>query len=70
MDMVTKNKISHRGRALEALRNGLVEEGKEDEGKVAVRKRRSSGGDAGKVEAAKKAKEVKEEDNGYTPAKA
>ena len=65
MDMVTKNKISHRGRALEALRNGLVEEGKED-----VRKRRSSGGDAGKVEAAKKAKEVKEEDNGYTPAKA
>ena len=25
MDMATKNKISHRGRALEALRNGLME---------------------------------------------
>ena len=32
MDMATKNKISHRGRALEALRNGLMElEQDEDE---------------------------------------
>ena len=31
MDMATKNKISHRGRALEALRNGLMELEQEEE---------------------------------------
>ena len=33
MDMKTKNEISHRGRALEALRNGLMAEADEEDEK-------------------------------------
>jgi len=78
MDMATKNKISHRGRALEALRNGLMEleeqDEDEDEDEIQVEKaavKRSGGGGGDEAAKAKKAKEVEGDDgNGYTPAKA